>query len=120
MSAAIVAGLLSGLGAIAFHFVADSLGEALYRATSTGDLLHRLPIVILVPTFGLLVVGLVLQYVPKSRVGGVPDVLDSIRHHGGVVPLARLLNVFLSGLVLAFGGSVGPEGPMVQLGAVRR
>lgn len=117
MSAAVVAGLLSGLGAIGFHFVADSLGEWLYRATSTGDLLHRLPIVILVPTIGLFVVGLVLQWIPRSQIGGVREVLDSIQHDGGRVPVIRLLNVALSALVLGFGGSVGPEGPMVQLGA---
>jgi CIC family chloride channel protein len=32
--------------------------------------------------------------------------------------LSRVLNVILSGLVLAFGGSVGPEGPTVQMGAL--
>ena len=93
------------------------IGEALYRATSTGDWLHRVPIVILVPTFGLLLVGVVLQLVPRSRIGGVREVVDSIQHDGGVVPIVRLLNVALSALTLGFGGSVGPEGPMVQLGA---
>ncbi len=117
MSAAVLAGALSGLGAIGFHYVADNLGEALYRATSTGDWLHRVPIVILVPTFGLLLVGVVLQLVPRSRIGGVREVVDSIQHDGGVVPIVRLLNVALSALTLGFGGSVGPEGPMVQLGA---
>src|SRR5262245_22088033 len=117
IGAAVVAGLLSGVGAIAFHYVADNLGEALYRATSTGDWIHRVPIVLLVPTLGLLLIGLVLQAVPASRIGGVREVLDSIQHDGGVVPVVRLLNVALSTLVLGFGGSVGPEGPMVQLGA---
>jgi CIC family chloride channel protein len=32
--------------------------------------------------------------------------------------MVRILNVIMSGLVLAVGGSVGPEGPMVQLGAL--
>lgn len=73
---------------------------------------------VLVPTLGLLLVGLVLQLVPEARLGGVREVLEAIDHRAGFVPLVRLLNVFLSGLVLAFGGSVGPEGPMVQLGAV--
>src|SRR3990172_2881837 len=31
MSAAILAGLLSGLGAIAFHYLADTFGDALFR-----------------------------------------------------------------------------------------
>src|SRR5689334_6241510 len=118
MSAAIVAGAFAGAGAIGFHYIADSLGEALYRATSTGDLAHRVPIVVLVPTLGLFLVGIVLQAVPTSQIGGVRDVLDSLQAEGGVIPAIRLLNVLLSALVLGFGGSVGPEGPMVQLGAL--
>lgn len=118
MSAAVLAGLLSGLGAITFHYLADISGEALYRWTSSGGWMHRVPVVLAVPTIGLLCVGLVLQAVPQSRLGGVREVLEEIHFHEGVVPIVRLLNVFLSGLVLAFGGSVGPEGPMVQFGAV--
>ncbi|MEQ1729203.1 MAG: chloride channel protein [Vicinamibacterales bacterium] len=117
MSATIIAGLLAGLGAIVFHYLADIFGEALFRWAETSEWLHRLPVVVIVPTVGLLLVGLVLQRIPESRLGGVREVLDGINHHAGVIPLIRLLNVFLSGLVLAVGGSVGPEGPMVQLGA---
>lgn len=118
MSAAILAGLLSGLGAIAFHFLADTAGNALTNWAGATTWHHRLPIVLLVPTVGLLLVGIVLQRVPESRLGGVREVLEAIDYDAGVVPRIRLLNVLLSGLVLAFGGSVGPEGPMVQLGAV--
>ncbi len=118
MSAAIVAGLLSGVGAITFHFVADTAGDALIEWATRNTWQHRLPVMILVPTAGLLLVGYVLQRVPESRPGGVREVLEAIELHAGFVPLVRLVNVLLSGLVLAFGGSVGPEGPMVQLGAV--
>jgi chloride channel protein, CIC family len=118
IGAAILAGLLSGLGAIAFHYLADTFGDALFRTAETSGGLHRVPTVVIVPTLGLLLVGVVLQVVPESRLGGVREVLEAIDHHAGVIPLIRLLNVLLSGFVLAFGGSVGPEGPMVQLGAV--
>ncbi len=118
MAAALVAGLLSGLGAIAFHYLADTFGEALFRWADANARLNRLPVVVMVPTLGLLLVGVVLQLVPAARLGGVREVLEALEQHRGVIPLVRLLNVFLSGLVLAFGGSVGPEGPMVQLGAV--
>lgn len=117
LTATIVAGLLAGVGAIAFHYLADIFGDALFRWAESSAWLQRLPVVVVVPTVGLFLVGLVLQRVPASRLGGVREVLDGIERHAGVIPPIGLLNVFLSGLVLAFGGSVGPEGPMVQLGA---
>jgi CIC family chloride channel protein len=118
VSAAIVAGLLAGLGAVVFHYLADTVGDSLFSWAEASDWLHRLPVVVIVPTVGLLVVGLVLQFVPQSQFGGVREVLNGIERDFGIIPPIRLLNVLLSGLVLAVGGSVGPEGPMVQLGAV--
>jgi len=48
----------------------------------------------------------------------VREVSESINHHGGVIRIQGIVNIILSGLTLAFGGSVGPEGPMVQMGAL--
>jgi chloride channel protein, CIC family len=117
-SAAILTGLLAGLGAIMFHAVANTIGESLILWAENRSWRERLPVLLIVPTVGLLLVGIVLQRVPESRRGGVREVIEAIDHHAGLVPVRRLLNVLLSGLVLACGGSVGPEGPMVQLGAV--
>ena len=118
MVAAVIAGLLSGLGAIGFHYLAETFGEKLFDLAQSIDRLPRLPVVVIVPTIGLFCVGVMLHLVPAARVGGAREVLEAIDHDSGVIPMVRLLNVFLSGLVLAFGGSVGPEGPMIQLGAV--
>jgi CIC family chloride channel protein len=118
MGAAVCAGVLAGAGAIAFHYLADTFGTALFERAEASTRMGRLPAVLIVPTIGLLLVGIVLQLVPESRFGGVGEVLESIEQHAGVIPPIRLLNVLLSGFVLAFGGSVGPEGPMVQMGAV--
>src|SRR5579862_5758331 len=110
MGAAVVAGVLAGMGSIAFHYVADTFGTVLFEWAEANTRLGRLPAVLIIPTVGLFVVGIVLQLVPESRFGGVGEVLEAIERHIGVIPLVRLLNVLLSGLVLAFGGSVGPEG----------
>jgi len=116
--ATVVAGLLAGVGAVAFHYLADTFGESLFSWSAAHARAVRVPVVVLVPTLGLLLIGIVLQRVPESQLGGVREVLEAIERHSGVIPLVRILNVILSGLVLAFGGSVGPEGPMVQLGAL--
>ena len=118
IGATILAGVLAGLGAIGFHYVADSLGEILLGWANTRTTATRLPYIVMVPTAGLFLIGWFLQKFPESRIGGVREVLDSLNLHQGKVRLVRLLNVIMSALVLAVGGSVGPEGPMVQLGAL--
>ncbi len=118
IGATIVAGILAGLGAVGFHYVADTFGELLFAWADAHKALTRLPVVLLVPPAGLFCIGIFLQYFPESRRGGVVEVIESLGHHQGKVPIVRILNVVMSGLVLAVGGSVGPEGPMVQLGAL--
>ena len=118
IAATIAIGALVGLGATGFHFLADRLGEFLFAWAETHGAASRLPFVLIVPTLGLGLVGLVLQYYPPARLGGVREVYEAIERHAGVIPFERIWNVILSGLVLAFGGSVGPEGPMVQMGAL--
>lgn len=118
IGATLMAGILAGLGAIGFHFLADRFGDALFHSAGYWLAQSRVPAAFVVPTVGLCLVGLFLQLVPASRVGGVREVVDALEKHGGRVPVARILNVVMSGLVLAVGGSVGPEGPMVQLGAL--
>ena len=116
--ATLFTGLLAGVGAVGFHYLADTFGEVLFSWAETRAAPLRLPYVVIVPTIGLMLVGIVLQYFPSGRLGGVGEVLESLERHAGVIPAARILNVILSALVLAFGGSVGPEGPMVQMGAL--
>ena len=116
--ATIGTGVLSGIGAIGFHHLADTFGDFLFSWAELHRPMGRLPVVLVIPTIGLGLIGLVLQLVPEGRFGGVKEVFESLKHSQGAIPFSRIINVSLSGLVLAFGGSVGPEGPMVQLGAL--
>ena len=112
------AGVLAGLGSVAFHYVAESFGEVLFGWATRQSALTRLPVVLIVPTAGLFLIGWFLQRVPESQEGGVGEVLKTLARGTGKVRWVSLLNVVMSALVLAVGGSVGPEGPMVQLGAL--
>ncbi len=105
------------MGSVGFHYIADRFGEVLFAWGESHHAITRLPVVLTFPAIGLGLVGLVLQFFPQSRIGGVTEVLDSMEFDRAIIPFRRILNVILSGFVLAFGGSVGPEGPMVQLGA---
>jgi CIC family chloride channel protein len=115
--ATLAAGTLGGVASAGFQYVTFSLGDRLFSWANSGNAFSRVASITL-PLLGFLLAGLVLQLVPQSRVGGVRAVVESIQHRQSFVPLVRLLNVFLSGLVMAFGGSVGPAGPVVQLGAL--
>ena len=118
VAATVAAGVLAGLGAVGFHYIADYLDELLFTWAAAQKTFSRLPFALIVPTVGLCLIGLFLQKFPAAKIGGVREVLESLRDHEGRIPLVRILNVIASGFVLAFGGSVGPEGPMVQLGAL--
>lgn len=118
IAATIAAGVLAGLGAVGFHYLSDSFGEFLFTWVDAQEAVTRLPFVLLVPTLGLFLIGWFLQVFPKSRIGGVNEVLEALQVHQSRIPFVRLWNILMSGLVLAVGGSVGPEGPMVQLGAL--
>jgi chloride channel protein, CIC family len=116
--ATLTTGALAGIGSVGFHYVSDRFGEILFAWGESHKAITRLPVVLALPTLGLCLIGAVLQLVPESRYGGVTEVLDALEVSHGVIPFRGILNVILSGLVLAFGGSVGPEGPMVQMGAL--
>src|SRR5262249_51255474 len=105
--ATIVTGVLAGIGAIGFHYLSDSLAEFLFAGGAAQEAPLLLPAVIIVSTVGLGLIGILLQLIPESRLGGVVEVLDALKNAGGFVPFRRILNVIFSGLVLGFGGSVG-------------
>jgi CIC family chloride channel protein len=113
--ATVITGLLAGIGSVLFHYMADS---SLLVWCESHTLIARLPVVLAIPTIGLCLIGVVLQLIPESRIGGVKEVFEALERFHAIIPMRRILNVVLSALVLAVGGSAGPEGPMVQLGAL--
>jgi CIC family chloride channel protein len=116
--ATISIGVFAGIGSMAFHFQADRLGDMLFHGVESQAPAERAWRVVLIPTIGVGLVGLVLHGFPRSRLGGIREVRESLERHGGLIPVERIVNVILSGFVQACGGSVGPEGPMVQMGAL--
>lgn len=75
-------------------------------------------VVVLAPTTGGLLVGLLVTYaVPEARGAGVSQVMTAIALHGGrirgAVAPGKLLG---SAVALGTGGSGGREGPIVQIG----
>ncbi|MEM6939888.1 MAG: chloride channel protein [Pseudomonadota bacterium] len=76
--------------------------------------------VVLIPTLGGLVVGLILHYfTPDARVRSVADViLGAALHDGRVETRAGIASAFASLITLSTGGSSGREGPVVHMAGV--
>ncbi len=119
---AIIIGILAGFGAIGIrtliHMVSDMsfLGE--------GTLLERITATpwyfkILIPMIGGLIVGpLIYNFAPEAKGHGVPEVMQSIILKGGVIrPRVALIKALASSITIGSGGSVGREGPIIQIGA---
>lgn len=119
---AIIVGILGGFGAIAFrkliaffqNFAIGSSGEVL-------DALSQLPwyIKLIVPIMGALVVGPMIYFFAREAKGhGVPEVMEAVAlKNGRIRPRVVFVKAFASAITIATGGSVGREGPIVQIGS---
>ena len=77
------------------------------------------PFVILVPVLGAAAVAfLVSNFAPEAKGHGVPEVMDAIYYNKGLVrPIVALIKSIASALSIGSGGSVGREGPIIQIGS---
>ncbi len=73
----------------------------------------------LIPAIGGLLVAPLLIHVAREAKGyGVPEVMNAVARHGGVIrPRVTLVKALSSAICLGSGGSAGPEGPIVQIGS---
>jgi CIC family chloride channel protein len=118
----IAVGLLGGLGAVVFReFI--RLGQVLFWRSGEYSLqyIRELPMwwKLAAPATGGLIVGLIIYYFASEAKGhGVPEVMESIVLRGGRIrPRVVLAKLVASGVCIASGGSVGREGPIVQIGS---
>lgn len=116
---AILVGVAAGLSAVIFrwciHFfhwlMWDVLGSRLEQLGSWG--------IVLVPVLGMFLVWFLVRVSLKKGEGhGVEEVMKSITLKDGAMPMKLTpLECIASSLTIGAGGSVGPEGPMIQIGA---
>ena len=119
---AVAIGLLGGLGAVGLRLLIRWLNVVAWRSGEyTLAYIQALPWwwKVLAPAVGGLVVGLVIRYVSSEAKGhGVPEVMEAVALRGGRIrPRVVLAKLFASGISIGSGGSVGREGPIVQIGA---
>jgi CIC family chloride channel protein len=115
----IVVGAIAGLGAVAFRWLISTFQTLFFSngATYLGFLgqYH----VILIPAAGGLIVGLLVYFAAREAKGhGVPEVMEAVAVKGGRIrPRVALVKALASSICIGSGGSVGREGPIVQIGS---
>jgi CIC family chloride channel protein len=67
---------------------------------------------------GLLYGPLIARFAPEARGHGVPEVMFAVARRGGRIdPAVAVVKALASALCIGSGGSVGREGPIVQIGS---
>jgi chloride channel protein, CIC family len=125
---ALLVGAGAGLGAVAFRYMILVFTELFTGRRDYSTVGHvpnpHLPglgiwFVVLVPVLGGLIYGpLVSCFAPEARGHGVPEVMYAVNRLGGRMrPQVPVVKSLASAVCIGAGGSVGREGPIVQIGS---
>jgi len=122
ISVASLIGILAGFGAVGISYLISYIKALAWGADVT--LLEGIANtpwywIILIPAIGGLIVGPITHYFsPESKGHGVPEVLQVLLTKNGVIrPRVALVKAITSAITIGTGGSVGREGPIIQIGA---
>jgi CIC family chloride channel protein len=125
---AALVGVGSGLGAVVFRYLIYfftwlATGHVAFGQDGHAGSAH-LPwlgwaFFVVIPVAGGLVYGpLIYRYAREARGHGVPEVMIAVAHNGGRIrPQVSVVKALASALCIGTGGSVGREGPIVQVGS---
>lgn len=126
-SLAIVVGVFGGFGSIIFTWMIAFFQNLFFYqqisiAYDQGVHLAVSPwgaAVIFVPVVGSVIVTWITNTLaPETRGHGVPEVMNAIYYHDGRIrPVTVLAKAFASAVSIGTGGSVGREGPIIQIGS---
>jgi len=125
---ALLTGAGAGAGAVGFRYLILGFtelftGRADYSAAGHAASPHvpwlGVFFVLAVPVIGGLVYGpLVDRFAREARGHGVPEVMLAVSERGGrIPPKVAVVKSLASALCIGSGGSVGREGPIVQIGS---
>jgi CIC family chloride channel protein len=126
---AVVVGAGVGFAAVGFRWLVTGAtlvftGTVDYSATQGHPANPWVPwlggaFIILAPAVGGMLYGpMVNKFAPEARGHGVPEVMYAVTKRGGRIPAkVALVKSLASAITIGSGGSVGREGPIVQIGS---
>jgi CIC family chloride channel protein len=120
--AASVVGIIGGFGAVGFRSLIKlvqtiAIGDSSNILQSVGALPWYTKLML--PSIGGLIVGPLIYFFGRETRGhGVPEVMEAVALRGGKIRSRVMpLKAFVSAVTIGTGGSVGREGPIVQIGS---
>jgi CIC family chloride channel protein len=125
---ALLVGVGAGLGAVGFRYLISAFtwlatGYQQFGQQGRVASLH-LPwlgiwFLLLIPVVGGLIYGpLIQRFAREARGHGVPEVMLAVAENGGRIrPQVTIVKAVASAVCIGTGGSVGREGPIVQIGS---
>jgi CIC family chloride channel protein len=119
---AVIVGIAAGFGAVGFRYLINFFQSIAYG--SSDELLEvvgTIPwnIKIWIPALGGLIVGPLVYFLAREAKGhGVPEVMEAVALRGGIIrKRVVVVKSLASAVSISTGGSVGREGPIVQIGS---
>ena len=116
---ALVVGLLSGIGVLAFKTLIDIVTEFAFGKVVPALAHWGTWTIALLPVGGGLVVGLLLHFfIGEERHHGVAGIMEAVALAGGRLRYQRIpAKAVAAAISIGSGASVGPEDPSVQIGS---
>jgi chloride channel protein, CIC family len=119
---AVLIGLIAGYGAVGIRWLIEHISLLSY--SGEGSVLERIIAApwymkIIVPAVGGLIVGPIIYFfAPEAKGHGVPEVMQAVINRNGIIrPRVAVVKAFASAVTIGTGGSVGREGPIIQIGS---
>ncbi len=119
---AVLVGIAGGFGAIGFRYLINFLQMIAYG--SSDELLEVVATIpwhikIWIPALGGVIVGPLVYFLAREAKGhGVPEVMEAVALRSGIIrKRVVLVKTLASAVSISTGGSVGREGPIVQIGS---
>ncbi len=116
---ALIVGIGAGLGAVVFRYLINGVGWIGYTWFPQITANWGKAYVVIIPAIGGLLVGPLVYFFAREAKGhGVPEVMEAVALKGGRIrPRVAIVKSLASALSIGSGGSVGREGPIVQIGS---
>ena len=116
----VLVGLGAGLGAVAFRYLINGFTYVFFDVVrpALAPALGPAAVVPLPALGGLLFGPLIYFFAREAKGHGVPEVMLAVAQRGGRIrPAVAVVKALASALCIGSGGSVGREGPIVQIGS---